>query len=168
MATYDRDLGLVTAYGYAKSAGYTGTEEEFAQALAALEVPMPVSKGGTGASTATQALTNLGGVHNTRSRTTLTNKYLDVALTTYDGSVKMISSTVAAKQALTSGTWYTLGTAPELYRPGANTQYLRSQFGSSANNTIVIRITGSSGLVELQPNVAITSGTYITFSLAYC
>ena len=49
MATYDRDLGLVTAYGYAKAAGYTGTEEEFAQALSALEVPTPVSKGGTGA-----------------------------------------------------------------------------------------------------------------------
>lgn len=34
MATTDIDLGLVTAYGYAKSKGYTGTEEEFKTDLA--------------------------------------------------------------------------------------------------------------------------------------
>lgn len=32
MAT--QNLGIVTAYGYAKKGGYTGTEEEFYEALA--------------------------------------------------------------------------------------------------------------------------------------
>lgn len=41
-----QSLGLVTAYGYAKSKGYTGTEEEFAEAAAAI---------GQGAATATAA-----------------------------------------------------------------------------------------------------------------
>ena len=30
----DKDLGIVSAYGYAKSKGYTGTEQEFAQLMA--------------------------------------------------------------------------------------------------------------------------------------
>lgn len=34
MATITKNLGIATAYGYAKSKGYTGTEEEFAQAMA--------------------------------------------------------------------------------------------------------------------------------------
>lgn len=33
MATVTKDLGIATAYGYAKSKGYTGTEDEFAQAM---------------------------------------------------------------------------------------------------------------------------------------
>ncbi len=33
MATIEKNLGIATAYGYAKSKGYTGTEEEFAQAM---------------------------------------------------------------------------------------------------------------------------------------
>lgn len=33
MATVTKNLGIATAYGYAKSKGYTGTEEEFAQAM---------------------------------------------------------------------------------------------------------------------------------------
>lgn len=41
-----QSLGLVTAYGYAKSKGYTGTEEEFAEAAAAI---------GQGAATASAA-----------------------------------------------------------------------------------------------------------------
>lgn len=41
-----QSLGLVTAYGYAKSKGYTGTDEEFAEAAAAI---------GQGAATATAA-----------------------------------------------------------------------------------------------------------------
>ena len=36
----DINLGHVTAYGYAKSKGYTGTEEEFAETMAELaDVP---------------------------------------------------------------------------------------------------------------------------------
>ena len=31
-----KDLGIVTAYGYAKQNGYTGTEEEFAELLSIL------------------------------------------------------------------------------------------------------------------------------------
>lgn len=27
---YQKDIGIATAYGYAKSQGYSGTEEEFA------------------------------------------------------------------------------------------------------------------------------------------
>ena len=34
MAEIKKVLGLVTAYGYAKSKGYTGTEEEFAELMA--------------------------------------------------------------------------------------------------------------------------------------
>ena len=34
MSTINKDLGLVTAYAYAVSKGYTGTEEEFAQHIA--------------------------------------------------------------------------------------------------------------------------------------
>lgn len=34
MATITTDLGVATAYGYAKSKGYTGTEEEFAELMA--------------------------------------------------------------------------------------------------------------------------------------
>ena len=34
MSTITKDLGIATAYGYAKSKGYTGTEEEFAQLMA--------------------------------------------------------------------------------------------------------------------------------------
>ena len=34
MATLRQDLGPVTAYAYAVSEGYTGTEEEFAEVLA--------------------------------------------------------------------------------------------------------------------------------------
>ncbi len=34
MTALDERIGLTTAYGYAKSKGYTGTEEEFAQAMA--------------------------------------------------------------------------------------------------------------------------------------
>ena len=34
MAVTTTNLGIVTAYGYAKSKGYTGTEAEFAQLLA--------------------------------------------------------------------------------------------------------------------------------------
>ena len=34
MATVVKDLGPVTAYGYAKDAGYTGTEEEYAELMA--------------------------------------------------------------------------------------------------------------------------------------
>ena len=34
MATIVKDLGIATAYGYAKSKGYTGTEEEFAELIA--------------------------------------------------------------------------------------------------------------------------------------
>lgn len=34
MATITKDLGIATAYGYAKSKGYTGTEEEFALSMA--------------------------------------------------------------------------------------------------------------------------------------
>ncbi len=34
MATIIKDLGVATAYGYAKSKGYTGTEEEFAELMA--------------------------------------------------------------------------------------------------------------------------------------
>lgn len=33
MATVTKDLGIATAYGYAKSKGYTGTDDEFAQAM---------------------------------------------------------------------------------------------------------------------------------------
>lgn len=34
MGTITKDLGIATAYGYAKSKGYTGTEEEFAELMA--------------------------------------------------------------------------------------------------------------------------------------
>lgn len=34
MAVIQKDLGIATAYGYAKSQGYTGTEEEFAELMA--------------------------------------------------------------------------------------------------------------------------------------
>lgn len=34
MATINKDLGMVTAYAYARSKGYTGSEEEFAQYIA--------------------------------------------------------------------------------------------------------------------------------------
>ena len=34
MATITKDLGIATAYGYALSKGYTGTEEQFAQLMA--------------------------------------------------------------------------------------------------------------------------------------
>lgn len=34
MAVVTTNLGVVTAYGYAKQKGYTGTEQEFAQLLA--------------------------------------------------------------------------------------------------------------------------------------
>ena len=33
MATVTKNLGIVTAYGYALSAGYTGTEDEFAELM---------------------------------------------------------------------------------------------------------------------------------------
>ena len=33
MSTITKDLGIVTAYGYAVSKGYTGTEEEFAELI---------------------------------------------------------------------------------------------------------------------------------------
>lgn len=46
MAT--KDVGIVTAYGYAKSKGYTGTEEEFAQLLAGTESAQSYAVGGTG------------------------------------------------------------------------------------------------------------------------
>lgn len=34
MATITKDLGIATAYGYAKAGGYTGTEQEFAELMA--------------------------------------------------------------------------------------------------------------------------------------
>ena len=37
MATQTQDLGLVTAYGYAKAGGYTGTEAQFKALLAGVE-----------------------------------------------------------------------------------------------------------------------------------
>ena len=55
-----RDLGIVTAYGYAKAGGYTGTEAQFTEDLGKIEFPVPVSKGGTGSNTVAGALTNLG------------------------------------------------------------------------------------------------------------
>ena len=39
-----KDLGIVTAYGYAKQNGYTGTEEEFAELLSILpNLPLDAS-----------------------------------------------------------------------------------------------------------------------------
>ena len=34
MSTITKDLGVVTAYGYALTKGYTGTEAEFAELMA--------------------------------------------------------------------------------------------------------------------------------------
>lgn len=40
-----QNLGIVTAYGYAKKGGYTGTEEEFYKALAEMPALVGVSNG---------------------------------------------------------------------------------------------------------------------------
>ena len=49
MSTIRKDIGIATAYGYAKSKGYTGTEEEFAQLMA------DYASVGQGAATSAQA-----------------------------------------------------------------------------------------------------------------
>jgi hypothetical protein len=120
-----------------------------------------IEQGGTGATTAASARSNLEIA--TISTETLTNNYLDVVAVRNNAGMKFIRYSGYPKQALTSGTEYTLGTLSESYRPVYPIFVTLPMIGGN-NGTLIIRSTGD---VVLRPSANATVTTSINIHYAY-
>lgn len=111
MATVIKDLGAVTAYGYAKEKGYTGTEDEFAELMAsyadvAEQAAESAAQAGASATAAEQAKANavLSASAAASSASTASTKASEAASSASSASGSAITATTKASEASASAT----------------------------------------------------------------
>lgn len=161
MATVTKDLGPVTAYKYAVSKGYTGTEEEFAQLMADLANLAPRVTAveddveqveGTIISQQSQ-ITDM----NTVKSTDIT--FLGNTITVYKyGKMVLFQFFGQSKVELTQNTEIAAGTLPVGYRPTVRCASIMFTSSTSARPQIVFNTSGDITIYSFGGTINANSG----------
>ena len=146
----ETNLGHATAYGYAKSKGYTGTEEEFAEMLANLD---------SDAETASAAATSAAA-----SATTASTKATEISDKISDANSIMTRAVINGKKRYSMQYLSTTSVSSETFNPTGYTWSEVDVFSAYKNgekivdSTVTAEQSGTVAIVRFDPAVTMANG----------